>query len=159
VQDLLGHALERPVRVDETVGRWRDIPKDARTRIGRRGTANQLGVGATLGGRFFAVEWDVAIRVRARSMADLERLLPGGEVNALLSEAAAAVLPDHVDWHACIEVGEVAVTPARLGVREGTRPRLGMTAWVAPRGTQRMRNDVRLSSRAGLERRNEGARA
>ena len=82
VGDLLGHALERPVGVDETVGRWRDIPKDARTRIGRRGQHHRLGIGATLGGRFFAVEWDVAIRVRARSMEDLARLLPGGELNA-----------------------------------------------------------------------------
>ena len=159
VQDLLGHALERPVGVDETVGRWRDIPKDARTRIGRGGVANQLGIGATLGAKFFAVEWDVAIRVRARSMDDLERLLPGGEVHALLVEAADAVLPDHVDWHARIEVGEVAVSPARLGVREGTAPRLGMTAWVAPRGAQRIRNDVRLASRAGKNRILEGARA
>ena len=159
VGDLLGHVLERQVGVDESVGRWRDIPRDARTRIGRRGTANRLGTGATLGGRFFAVEWDVAIRVRARSMEDLERLLPGGEVHALLVEAAEAVLPDHVDWHARIEVGEVAVCPARLGVKSGTKPRLGMTAWVSPRGTQRMRNDVRLASRAGMNQIDEGARA
>jgi type VI secretion system protein ImpH len=157
VGDLLGHVLERPVAVDETVGRWRQIPKDARTRIGRRGQHHQLGLGATLGGRFFAVEWDVALRVRARSMEDLARLLPGGEINALLVEAAEAVLPDHVDWHARIEVDEVRVDAARIGRRLGNGPRLGMTAWVDPRGNKTMRNDVRLASRAGNTRISEGA--
>lgn len=144
VGDLLGHVLERAVAMDETLGRWRVIPDDARTRIGRRGAHHQLGIGATLGGRFFAVEWDVAFRVRASSMADLERLLPGGELHALLSEAAAAVLPHHLDWQARIEIDEAAIAPARIG---GTR--LGLTSWVAPQGRSRIRRDVRLASRAG----------
>jgi type VI secretion system protein ImpH len=147
VGDLLSHVLERPVGVGEAVGRWRDIPADARSRIGRRGAHHGLGTGATLGRRFFAVEWDVELRVRARSMEDLERLLPGGELHELLVEAVTAVLPAHIEWHARIEIDEPAIAPARIG---GTR--LGMTSWVAPRGRPRMRNDVRLSHRAGTGR-------
>lgn len=157
VGDLMSHALERTVGVEETVGRWREIPADARTRLGRRrGAHNALGTAATLGGRFFAVEWDVAIRVRARSMDDLERMLPGGEVHALLVEAARAVLPDHLDWSAAIEIDEAAIRPARIGVRGGDGVRLGMNAWVAPRGRRRMRGDVRLSARAGTYRTGQG---
>jgi type VI secretion system protein ImpH len=159
VGDLLGHALERPVGVDETVGRWREIPADARTRIGRRGMHHGLGTGATLGGRFFAVEWDVALRVRAKSMDDLEQLLPGGDVHPLLVEAAEAVLPQHIDWHARIEIDEAAIRPARLGPTRESGARLGMTAWVAPRGRTRLRNDVRLASRAGTNRNSERAGA
>ena len=154
VGDLLAHALERPVAVDETIGRWRAIPPDARTRIGRRGEHHQLGLGATLGAKFFAVEWDVGVRVRARSMEDLERLLPGGEMHALLVEATEAVLPHHLDWHAIIEVDEMAVERAQIG-----RSRLGMTGWVAPEGAKRVRQDVRLASRAGSNRWHEGALA
>ena len=146
VADLLGHALDRPVRVDETVGRWRDVPGEARSRIGRRGAHQQLGTGATLGGRFFAVEWDVALRVRVRSMDDLERLLPGGEAHGLLIEAADAVLPQHIDWHARIEIDEAAIAPARIGTA-----RLGMTTWIAPRGRGHVRGDVRLSRRTGTD--------
>ena len=153
VGDLLGHALERPVGVDENAGRWRDIPRDARTRIGRGGAHHQLGTGATLGSRFFAVEWDVGLRVRAHSMADLERLLPGGDIHVLLVEAAEAVLPAHIEWHARIEIDEVAVEPARIGAM-----RLGMTSWVAPRGRRGIRNDVRLAGGTRTNRR-EGARA
>ncbi len=153
VGDLLGHALERPVEVDENVGRWRAIPADARTRIGARGAHNRLGTGATLGAKFFAVEWDVGLRVRAQSMADLERLLPGGDIHVLLVEAAEAVLPAHIEWHARIEIDEQRIAPATIGTT-----RLGMTGWVAPRGRRRMRGDVRISGRTGTERR-EGARA
>jgi type VI secretion system protein ImpH len=153
VGDLLGHALERPVGVDENVGRWRTIPQDARTRIGRRGSHQQLGTGATLGSRFFAVEWDVGLRVRAHSMADLERLLPGGDMHVLLVEAAEAVLPAHVEWHARIEIDEAAVEPARIGA-----VRLGMTGWINPRGTRGLRRDVRLAGGTRMNRR-EGARA
>jgi type VI secretion system protein ImpH len=158
VADLMGHVLERPVGVDESVGRWRDIPADARTRIGRRGAHHQLGTGATLGGRFFAVEWDVGLRVRARSMAELEQLLPGGEVHPLLIEAAQAVLPQHIEWHARIEIDEAQIAPARLG-RGQRGARLGMTAWVAPRGGPGVRNDLRLASRTGMNRPIEGTRA
>lgn len=147
VGDLLGHVLERPVGVDETVGRWRDVPADARTHIGRRGAHQRLGTGATLGRRFFAVEWDAAIRIRARSMDDLEALLPGGPGHALLAGAATAVLPRHVDWHARVEIDEAAIRPARIG-RAGTGgARLGLTSWVAPRGAARLRSDVRLAHR------------
>lgn len=141
VVDLLTHLLERPVAVSEAVGRWRQIPGDARSRLGTRGGGHQqLGRGATLGKRFFAVEWNVAFTARARSMADLERFLPGGDANQLLTEAAAAALPAHLDWEARVEIDETAITPARLG-----RTRLGMTSWIKPRGRAVKRTDLRLA--------------
>jgi type VI secretion system protein ImpH len=152
VGDLIGHALGRPVRVDEAVGRWRPMPADARTRIG--GAHGGLGTGATLGSRFFAVEWDVALRVRARSMAELDRLLPGGDIHRLLAEAAEAVLPAHLDWHALIEIDEATIEPARLGAA-----RLGMTGWMKPSGERGVRADVRLARPTARHREHEGEMA
>lgn len=153
VADLLGHALGQAVRVDETVGRWRDIPGDAHTALG--GAHARLGSGATLGGRFHAVEWDVGLRIRVRDMGELEALLPGGARHALLAQAADAVLPTHLDWHARIEIARPAIRPARLG-----RARLGMTTWLGRGGARRpaLSDDVRLTRRATLVSRNEGAR-
>jgi predicted component of type VI protein secretion system len=142
VADLLGHLLERTVTVVEAVGRWRPTPGDARTRIGKLGKHCELGFGATLGSRFFAVDWDVAFSVRATSMEDLERLLPGGDTHALLVEAAAAILPAHIDWQARIEIDERKIEPARLG-----KSRLGMTGWIAPRRRDTIRADVRLAGK------------
>ena len=151
VVDLLSHLLERPVGVTEAVGRWRAIPEDALSRIGtRRGRHAQLGGGATLGRRFFAVEWNVAFTAAARSMADLERFLPGGDANQLLTEAAAAALPAHLDWEARVEIDEAAIAPARLGgaSADGAKApgaRLGLTSWIKPRGRAVKRTDLRLA--------------
>ena len=140
IADLFGHLLERPVTVAEAIGRWRVIPGDARTRIGRTGCHNRLGIGATLGGRFFAVEWNIAFAIRAASMDDLADFLPGGLASGLLAEAAAAVLPAHLQWDARIEIDEAAIAPARLGTM-----RLGHTSWVAPSGKTGLRSDLRLA--------------
>ncbi len=147
IADLFGHLLERPVTVFEGVGRWHIIPHDARTRIGRTGAHNRLGIGATLGKRFFAVEWNVAFAVRARSMDDLTDFLPGGLANTLLSEAAETVLPQHLQWDAWIEIGEAQIAPARLGTM-----RLGHTSWVAPGKKTCVRSDLRLGGRKPVRR-------
>lgn len=138
IADLLSHLLEREVSVGECVGRWRTTPADARTALGRQ--HNTLGLGATLGGSYFAVEWDVALSVRARSMQDLNDFLPGGHAHRLLTEAATSVLPAHLDWTARIEIDERQITPAQLGMM-----RLGHTGWIGPRGRSTMRSDLRLS--------------
>ncbi len=137
VGDLLSHLLERPVKVVETVGRWRPIAPDARTTIGRAHAA--IGRGATLGSRFYAVEFDVAFEIGVAAMDGLTDLLPGGHANRLLGEAARAALPGHLDWSARVTIAEPAIAPARLGTT-----RLGWTSWVAPRGTARTRRDLAL---------------
>lgn len=141
IGDLLAHLLERPVKVIETVGRWRQIPPEARTTIGRAHAG--LGGGATLGSRFYAVEFDVAFEISAVSMAGLDDLLPGGHANRLLGEAARTALPKHLDWRARVTIREDAIEPARLG-----RTKLGWTSWVAPKGTARIRRDLALRDNA-----------
>jgi type VI secretion system protein ImpH len=143
---LLSHLLGRRVTVREAVGRWRDVPADQRTRLGRYDTT--LGTGATLGGRFWSVEYDVAFAIRARSMADLYDLLPGGRSHQLLAEAARASLPHHVNWRAHVSIAEHLIQPARLAGRNQAMPtRLGWTSWVAPRGHVRTRTDLTIHER------------
>jgi type VI secretion system protein ImpH len=151
VADVLSVVLATPVRVVEGVGRWRDIPADTRTRLGA-GVAidgfNLLGLGATLGRRFFATEWDVLLVLAVRDMASLEALLPGGSRSRVLADCADAILPRHIEWSARIEIDEAAIAPARLRRGAGTA-RLGQTAWIAPRGQAgRKRDDLRLHSAA-----------
>ncbi len=150
VADVLSAVLATPVRIVEGVGRWREIPPDTRTRLGRRGNDNQLGLGATLGRRFYATEWDVRLVLAAHSMASLTALLPGGDRNVILSECARAILPQHIEWSARIEIDEAEITPARLRSGSPGGPmgaRLGQTGWIAPRGEPgRKRDDLRLHS-------------
>lgn len=148
VADVLSATLATPVRVTESIGRWRDIPRATRSRIGSAhpggGNDNQLGLGATLGRRFFATEWDVRLTLAVPDMAALQALLPGGTGNAMLCECAAAILPQHIEWSARIEIDEARIAPARL--QHGPAgARLGQTAWIAPKGVAgRKRDDLRL---------------
>lgn len=142
IADMLGHLLGTPVRIIEGVGRWRDIPPGARSRLGAND--NRLGVGATLGGRFHATEWDVTVVLGARDMAELDDLLPGGKRHARLAEGVAAMLPHHIDWTARVEIDEAAIGPARLGTT-----RLGQTGWVGARRRRGIRrDDLRLRAAA-----------
>lgn len=144
---MLSDLLGRTVTVSEAIGRWRDVPDDQRTRLGRSDAA--LGHGATLGGRFWSVEYDVAFRVQARSMADLEDLLPGGRSHRLLAQAARTALPHHVNWRAHVIIAEHLVRPARLGRGpDGGGTRLGWTSWIAPRGHVRRRKDLTIHERS-----------
>lgn len=146
---VLSSLLGRPVAVMEAIGRWRTIPDDERTRLGRRDA--RLGSGATLGARFWGVEFDVAFAVRARSMADLDDLLPGGRAHRLLAEAARALLPHHINWRAHVAISEHHITAARLASRPATGAasgtRLGWTSWVAPKGRARIRRDITIHER------------
>jgi type VI secretion system protein ImpH len=144
VADVLSSVLATPVRVVENIARWRDIPPTMQSRIGRTGNAQQLGLGATLGRRFLATEWDVRLVLTARDMAELRALLPGGARNAILCECANAILPQHVEWSARIEIDEANIVPARLQ-KGAAGARLGQTAWVAPRGVAaKKRDELRL---------------
>jgi type VI secretion system protein ImpH len=148
VADVLSTVLATPVRVVENIGRWRDIPPDTRTRIGASGSDNQLGLGATLGRRFFATEWDVRLILTAPNMASLINMLPGGEGHRVLTECARAILPQHIEWTARIEIDEAAIAPARLQRGNGGA-RLGQTAWIAPRGRPgHKRDELRLHAAA-----------
>jgi type VI secretion system protein ImpH len=143
---LLSDLLGRPVTVTEAIGRWRPIPDDQRSRLGR--SDSRLGHGATLGGRFWSVEYDVAFSIRAKSMADLEDLLPGGRAHRLLAEAARAALPHHIDWRARVAISEHLIKPARLGGKGANgATRLGWTSWMAPRGHVRLRHDLTIHER------------
>lgn len=150
ISSLLSDLLGRRVTVREAVGRWREVPGDQRTRLGR--SDSTLGTGATLGGRFWSVEYDVAFAIRARSMADLYDLLPGGRSHQLLAQAARASLPHHVNWRAHVSIAEHLIAPARLARKvdpqAGAMPtRLGWTSWIAPRGHVRTRTDLTIHER------------
>jgi type VI secretion system protein ImpH len=148
VADVLSTVLATQVRVVENVGRWRDIPSESRTRIGATGSDNQLGLGATLGRRFFATEWDVRLVLAARNMASLIDLLPGGDSHRVLAECARAILPQHIEWTARIEIDEAEIVPARLHRGSGGA-RLGQTAWIAPHGRKgHKRDELRLHTAA-----------
>ena len=139
IEDALGHLLGQPVRLQEYQPRWRDIEPDDRTRLGR--SFAELGRGAMAGARVRVADDAFRVVVRTRSMREFERLLPGGERFAILSEALDAFAPSHLEWDLVVELPERETRPAQL---DG-RARLGWTSWLSPTDTDRIRGDVHLT--------------
>ena len=133
LQDALSHMLRRPVRIREFVARWRDVEPADRTRLGspaRGRRYNALGLDTTLGARVRQAEDTFRVMIRATSLEDYRRLLPGQPAHEAAREALHAMAPSELSWEIELEIAETQAPGARL---DGRSP-LGMMSWVAPRG-------------------------
>lgn len=139
LQDAVSNLLGTPARVQEFVGRWREIEPEDQTRLGGRAGVG-LGDGAILGRRVRIADDTVRLTVRAENAAAYEALIPSGERFGLAAEAIGAFCPQHLSWELELEVDEAAASPASLG----GAGRLGWSTWLAPKGDGGLRTDARL---------------
>ncbi|PSJ36934.1 type VI secretion system baseplate subunit TssG [Sphingomonas deserti] len=138
IEDALSQLLGQPVRIHQFQPRWREIPVDDRSRLGR--SFARLGDDLVLGSRIRTASDAFSVVIRARSADEFERLLPTSERFAIASEALEAFAPGHLEWDIRLELEEQLVPPARL---DG-RTRLGWTGWLSPQKTSRIRSDAHL---------------
>ena len=137
LQAMLAAYLRAPVSVEQFVGRWLEIPRTERTRLGAAGASGrtptaQLGAGATLGGTVFDRQHHFRIHIGPLRLAAFEALLPGGSalpaVQALLAHYVSLALA--WDLHLVLASADVpACRPGRYG-------RLGWTSWLGRRPGQ-----------------------
>lgn len=146
LRDALSHLLRRPVRLQEFIGRWRDVEAADRTRLGDprgRGAYNALGRSTVLGARVRQAEDTFRVTVRATSVEDYRRLLPGQPAHAAAREALHALAPSELSWELELEIDEAQAPGARL---DGASP-LGLMSWISPRGRAGIvRADARIRS-------------
>lgn len=142
IEDALGNLLRQPVRVLEYQPRWREIEANDQTRLGRRFSG--LRDGMVVGARTRVASDAFRVAIRANSMAEYERLLPGSARFAVASEALDAFAPSHLTWDMMIEMEERHARPAKL---DG-RARLGWTGWLTPGTGTNIRSDAHLTRRA-----------
>lgn len=123
---LLADYFGVPVRVEELVGHWIDVPAEERSRLGSPGDAGALGRGFLLGTRV----WDIGSRIRLRlgpvDPAHFRLFLPGGEGSARLAEWTREYLGPAIECELVVEPEPGADT-----VRLGGVTRLGHDAWLA----------------------------
>ena len=142
IEDALGHLLRQPVRVIEFVPKWRAIETDDQTRLGR--SFARLDEGVVVGGRTRVASDAFRVAIRANSMDEYKRLLPGGPRFAIASEALDSFAPSHLEWDIAIEMEERHARPARL---DG-QAQLGWTGWLQPGSGSNIRSDAHLTRRA-----------
>jgi type VI secretion system protein ImpH len=130
----LSDVLGVPVRVQEFVGRWLDIPLDERCILPASGGGDlrvRLGGGATLGARVWDVQSKVRLHLGPLTLAEFERLRPGGAGSATLTAIAAEYVGLELDFDLrfLLRPGESPGT--RLASRESpTASRLGLDSWL-----------------------------
>lgn len=136
---LLSSFFEAPVRIEEFVARWLEIPEDQRTRIGH--SFNALGQDAVAGSRV----WDATTRFRIVigpiSHAQYARFLPHGDAYAQLRDLVSLYAGVEFDWELVpvLQRGEVPLSWL------GNSVLLGWTSWLGVRVHDTNASDLALA--------------
>jgi type VI secretion system protein ImpH len=129
-----------PVRIEEFVAGWLDIPPAQQTRLGLERGASRLGEDAVVGARTFARHQRFRIVLGPVGLERFLRFLPVGpalpQLRALVRHAAGL---EH-DWDAQLVLRRAEVPTARLGADT----RLGWTSWLATRERRHDADDLVL---------------
>jgi type VI secretion system protein ImpH len=140
LQAILRSFLRVSVEIEQFVGHWLELPRDCRLRLGGERSTATLGESAVLGRRIWDRRQTFRLRLGPMSLADYQRLLPGGESLKRL----AAVIKNYVGltlrWNAQLVLKREEIPSLRLG-GDG---RLGWSTWLKKREPQNDAADLVL---------------
>lgn len=123
---ILRGYFQVPLEIQEFIGRWIDIPKVSQCRLGESPASGMLGRTSVAGSRVHDVQSMFRIRMGPLSLADYERLLPGGSSFRRLIDWVRTYLGDQLDFQVQLVLDKREVPPVKLG----RRGRLGHTTWL-----------------------------
>lgn len=115
-----------PVSVQQFVGSWLELEPDDTWQLGR---VAGLGQSTSIGTKVWSRTSKFRLRIGPLTLADYERLLPGGESLDRLQAIVRSYVGDVLDWDVNLVLKGAEVPRASLG---GTT-RLGHTSWVKSR--------------------------
>jgi type VI secretion system protein ImpH len=123
---LLADYFDVQITLRSFVGRWLDIPADARLRIGLDAEHCALGRGATLGATTWQVNHSFELVAGPLDYGRLLTFLPGGRALEELRELVQLYTNGEWQWQLRILVDRASVPRGRLG----SSSRLGQTSWL-----------------------------
>ncbi|HEX3209673.1 MAG TPA: type VI secretion system baseplate subunit TssG [Geminicoccaceae bacterium] len=135
---LLRNYFRLPVRIEEFVGGWLDLPRGLQCRLGR--ARARLGIEAVVGARSFQAQHRFRVRLGPLELATYERFLPGGVWLGRLVAAVRNAVGDELEWDVRLGLRGSEVPSTRL---DGAR-RLGWTSWLGVRAPARDAEDLVL---------------
>lgn len=140
LQRVLADALGVPVRIQQFVGRWCELPADSRCRLG--GAQAVLAGAAVLGERAWQRDLRVRLVLGPLEAAQHRRFLPGGAGARALRELLALAGGASLEWDVRLRLRPHAVAPAQLGGSAGdAAARLGWNCFLSSRPCQAARED------------------
>jgi type VI secretion system protein ImpH len=141
---ILSAFFDVPVRLESFLGAWMPFPDSDLTRLSAGPRTSELGRTAVLGARVWTRQNKFRIVFGPLSLADYQRLLPGGESFRKLVPIVRNYAGDVMIWDVNLVLRAEQVPPVRLG-RQG---RLGWTTWLMPRRRKADAADLFLDASA-----------
>lgn len=119
---ILGEYFQLPVRIEEYIGQWLELP--ARSRLGR--AASGLGVDLCLGSHVWDRQHKFRILLGPLDLQQYHRLLPDGEHFKRLAAWVHEYFGEELDWDLNLILKRSEVPP--LGLQGNAR--LGFDSWL-----------------------------
>lgn len=130
LQAILEDFFGLPVRLDEFVGRWTEIPAECRCLLGSEASRPMLGRNSSIGSHVWDCQQTFRIVIGPVAWPDYGRLLPGGESLVKLVDLVRNYLNDELIWELQLILLREQTPPVRLG----TEGHLGLNTWIEPDG-------------------------
>ena len=140
---FLAEAFKVPVRIEEFVAAWIQVPTALQTRLGDAHAV--LGRSATIGPRTFSRQSRIELRVGPLPYSKYVGFLPGSKKLALFKRAVRDVIGENLDVDVRIVLAGAEVPEPRLG-----KVMLQRTAWLARPSERGDADDLRLRGIVGL---------
>ncbi|MCU7921253.1 MAG: type VI secretion system baseplate subunit TssG [Candidatus Thiodiazotropha sp. (ex Dulcina madagascariensis)] len=140
LEAILQDFFQLPVRIDEFIGAWIDLPDNSLCRLGASTDISALGATIILGDRVWQGQQKFRIVMGAVNFADYQRMLPGGESLKRLIAVVKNYIGDEQDWELNLILEEQEVPPLSLNGES----RLGWTSWLAQKPLGRDGDDLFL---------------
>lgn len=141
LEAVLNDFFDRPVRVEQFVGHWIEIPHECRSRLGLAQAAGTLGRTAAIGRRVWDCQHKFRIVFGPVGIEDFRRLLPDGDNLPRLVDLVRSYVGDQFTWDLQLVLERAEVPRMVLG-RQG---RIGWTTWLAGRSPTRDAADLTLT--------------
>jgi type VI secretion system protein ImpH len=140
LEALLHDFFHLPVRIEQFVGAWLQLPADSRCQLGSTRAVSSLGVNALLGARVWQAQQRFRIVFGPLDLIDYQRMLPGGESLRRLEAAVRNYLGDELEWELQLVLRQAQIPKPCLD----RTTQLGWTSWLSKTSLGRDGDDLRL---------------
>lgn len=131
-----------PVRVAEFVGAWMQLPREDCCQLGLSRATGTLGVNAIAGSQVWGGQHKFRLVLGPMKLANLRRLLPGGDSLGRLMAIVHNYTGDELAWDVNLILKRDEVPRMKLGVSG----RLGWTTWLGNRHAATDADDLVLDA-------------
>ncbi len=139
LREMLADFFGVPVKIEEFIGEWIELPQDCRFQLGLQPESATLGVACTLGSHVWDCQQKFRISVGPVDWDSFVRLLPGGASLERLTALVKNYLGDELLWDMNLVLQQEETPSWQLG-----QGQLGQTIWMDNAGVQEDPKDLIL---------------